>query len=309
MRCLRTIVIAEHESNEQTLRKAVMTISSDIEERLRTDIGNPRASSRGHVRDLAERFSGRMAHDDHRRIGFLPLFTHSGRHGIGTVIAAAAGTFVAGLLGAYGAAATLGKFANVFEVLVNFDSRWLTLALVLIVIALDNWTINVLNLYTGGLSLSNIVDRLGRFWTTLIVSILGIALSAAPGMVNGYTDYVGALGNAFGPIAGVLLVDYLVFKRSRIDVPALFDPGGLYWYWGGFNVLAIIWTILGFLLCTLFVPVAEMPVLVALIVTAIGYSAAVVLVRSRSPVLEQAMQPGKQHETIEELDLALANRR
>ncbi len=54
------------------------------------------------------------------------------------------------------------------------------LLLFLIVIALDNWTINVLNLYTGGLSLSNIFERLGRFWTTVIISALGIALSATP---------------------------------------------------------------------------------------------------------------------------------
>ena len=108
----------------------------------------------------------------------------------------------------------------------------------LVVIALDNWTINVLNLYTGGLSLSNMFERLGRFWTTLIISVLGIVLSAIPDVASGYTIYVGILGNVFSPIAGVLIADYLFVKKARIDLVALFEPNGPYWYWEGVNPVA-----------------------------------------------------------------------
>lgn len=82
---------------------------------------------------------------------------------VGTISAAAAGTIIAGFIGAYGAAATLGREANSFVVLANFGTTGLTLLLIFIVIGLDNWTINVLNLYTGGLSVSNMFERLGRF--------------------------------------------------------------------------------------------------------------------------------------------------
>ena len=64
------------------------------------------------------------------------------------------GAAFACILGAYGASATLGKVANVFDVVSGLTSGWLRLPAFLIVIGLDNWTINVLNLYTGGLSLS-----------------------------------------------------------------------------------------------------------------------------------------------------------
>ena len=111
------------------------------------------------------------------------------------------GCFAASL-GAYGAAATLGKTANVFEVASQLTTSWFILLLFLVVIALDNWTINVLNLYTGGLSLSNIFERLGRFWTTLVISLLVIFLSAVPDVATGYTTYVGILGNVFSPISG-----------------------------------------------------------------------------------------------------------
>ena len=46
----------------------------------------------------------------------------------------------------------------------------------------------MLNLYTGGLAMCNIITRLGRFWTTLIVSAVGVGLSLFPSLVNGYTN-------------------------------------------------------------------------------------------------------------------------
>jgi NCS1 nucleoside transporter family len=227
---------------------------------------------------------------------------------VGTLSAAALGTFAAGFIGAYGAAATLGQIPNTFQVLADISTGRLSLVLIFVVIALDNWTINVLNLYTGGLSLSNIFENIGRFWATLIVSALGVGLSAFPGIVHGYSHYVGVLGYAFAPIAAVLLVDYLLVKRTRIDIAALFERGGPYWYWGGFNLLAILWVLAGFLFCALFVPTGWVPTMVALLLTSIGYYVTVLLVVPRSHVLGEAARPGEQLETPEQLDEVLALR-
>ena len=109
----------------------------------------------------------------------------------GTLMGKVGGGAFAACLGAYGAAATLGKTANVFEVASGLTTSKFVLLLFLVVIALDNWTINVLNLYTGGLSLSNMFERLGRFWTTLIISVLGIVLSAIPDVASGDTTMSG----------------------------------------------------------------------------------------------------------------------
>jgi cytosine/uracil/thiamine/allantoin permease len=226
----------------------------------------------------------------------------------GTLLGKVGGGCFAACIGAYGAAATLGKTANVFEVASKLTTSWFVLLLFLIVIALDNWTINVLNLYTGGLSLSNIFERLGRFWTTLIISVLGIILSAIPDVASGYTTYVGILGNVFSPIAGVLIADYLLVKRMRIDLVALFEAKGPYWYWKGFNPIAVIWTALGFLAYMFVIPPESIRVLVTLLATGAGYWATMQLLSPYFTWLARASHPGEQREPVEDLDWELALR-
>jgi nucleobase:cation symporter-1, NCS1 family len=199
---------------------------------------------------------------------------------VGTTSAALGGSFFCALLGAYGAAATLGKVSNFFVVVTSVDSRPLMLLAVLIVIVLDNWTINVLNLYTGGLSVSNIFESVGRFWTTLAVGVASILLSAFPGLVSGYLQYTGALGNLFAPVAGILLADYLFIQKRRISLPALFERDGPYWYWHGFNVLAVAWTLLGFALYVT-TPVSWIQTLTTVLLTGTGYLATQRLVAER----------------------------
>jgi nucleobase:cation symporter-1, NCS1 family len=204
---------------------------------------------------------------------------------IGTLSASAIGTMISGSLGAYAAAATLGKIANPFVIIAGISTSWITLLLILVFIALDNWTINVLNLYTGGLSISNIFERLGRFWTTLIASVVGIALSAIPDVLNSYLTYATLLGNFFSPIAGVLVFDYLILKRTRLDVPALFTLDGRYRYWGGFNLVAVVWTVLGFLFYMFAVPATWIPTVVTIAFSGIGYTLTAMAVAGRSKIM------------------------
>ena len=210
---------------------------------------------------------------------------------IGTLSASAIGTMISGSLGAYAAAATLGKTANPFVIIAGISTSWLTLFLILVFIALDNWTINVLNLYTGGLSISNIFERLGRFWTTLIASVIGIALSAIPDVLNSYLTYATLLGNFFSPIAGILVFDYLILKRTWLDVPALFSLDGRYRYWGGFNLVAIVWTVLGFLFYMFAVPATWIPTVCTIAFTGIGYTLTAMAIAGRSPIMALGSAP------------------
>jgi nucleobase:cation symporter-1, NCS1 family len=226
----------------------------------------------------------------------------------GTLIGKVGGGGFAACLGAYGAAATSGKTANVFEVASGLTTSKFVLLLFLVVIALDNWTINVLNLYTGGLSLSNMFERLGRFWTTVIISLLGIVLSAVPDVASGYTTYVGMLGNVFSPIAGVLIGDYLFVKRGQIDLVALFEPNGPYWYWKGVNPVAVIWTALGFLAYMFVIPAEWIRVVITLVASGAGYWATMQLLLPRFVELARAAHMGEQREAVEDLDWELAMR-
>src|SRR5262245_33436569 len=111
----------------------------------------------------------------------------------GTFAASVFGALLSTALGAYGAAATLGKVTNPFVLTVQIETSWVAFLLVLVFLCVDDWTINVLNLYSGGLSLSNMFERLGRFWTTLIASVFGVALCGVPDVLN-FFRYVTLFG-------------------------------------------------------------------------------------------------------------------
>jgi nucleobase:cation symporter-1, NCS1 family len=188
----------------------------------------------------------------------------------GTMMAGGLATAFSVSLGAYGAAASLGRQPNPFSLAAALDPHWLTLLILLIVIALDESTINVMNLYTGGLSLSNLFEGPGRFWNTLFVGVVSIGLSALPVLLDRLIPLTTALGNLFAPLAGVLLFHYLFVEHMRIDVAALFDPKGIYHYWHGVNVTAVVWCLLGGGVYYL-LPTAALPAVIVPLITGGGY--------------------------------------
>ena len=48
-----------------------------------------------------------------------------------------------------------------------------------------------------------------------------------------------------GAIGGVLIADYFVVRKTRLDLPALYHADGPYWYRGGFNPVAFVALVLG----------------------------------------------------------------
>jgi nucleobase:cation symporter-1, NCS1 family len=188
---------------------------------------------------------------------------------VATFSAGTIGVLLSTALGAYGAAATLGNVPNPFVLAVDVEQSRLVLLALLVFLCVDAWTINVLNLYSAGLSISNMFERFGRFWTTLIAAVLGIALSAVPGVL-GYFRYVTMLGDVFAPVAGVLVFDYLFVSRLHIDVPALYDRKGR--YWAGFNRIAVAWTAIGFVMCVYLIPANLIPTLLTALIAGTGYA-------------------------------------
>ncbi|MEQ8765273.1 MAG: NCS1 family nucleobase:cation symporter-1 [Planctomycetota bacterium] len=50
-----------------------------------------------------------------------------------------------------------------------------------------------------------------------------------------------------GPIGGIVIVDYFLVRRTRIDLQGLYRRDGHFWYSGGFNVVALIALLAGVL--------------------------------------------------------------
>ena len=192
---------------------------------------------------------------------------------LGTLAAAFVGVVVTSMFGAYGAAATQGEVNNSFQVITDITSSGIILFLVLVVVVLDNWTINVLNLYTGGLAITNAFTRIGRFWATLIVSVGGVALSLFPERII----------NQFGQLA--------------IAVGVLFDRNGPYWYTWGFNLVAVLWILAGAGMYFL-IPQQFIPPLVTFVASGVGYYVTVRLVAPRSQSLAAGAKPGTQYDEI-----------
>jgi cytosine/uracil/thiamine/allantoin permease len=92
-----------------------------------------------------------------------------------------------------------------------------------------------------------------------------------------------------------------------IDVPALFDRTRSYWYWQGFNWIAIAWTALGFGIYTL-VPQSLIKDLTTTLIVVAGYTTTMKLVARRSAVVAAAARPGSDAPVdIENLDRRLVD--
>jgi len=156
---------------------------------------------------------------------------------IGLTASALSAAVVTTFVGGYAAAAT-GQ-TNPFVAVVDLTKSNALLVLLLAAIVVQGIAANITNVYTAGLSLVNAVPRLGRLWATIAVGAAAIGLSAFPDFVNHAQRWITHLGNVAAPLTGVVLADYLILKRQRIDVPALFDPDGRYRYLNGVNVVAL----------------------------------------------------------------------
>jgi NCS1 family nucleobase:cation symporter-1 len=96
---------------------------------------------------------------------------------------------------------------------------------------------------------ANAVPRLVSFKTGgLITGLIGIAMQPWRLLADpkGYIftwllGYSGGLGS----IAGVLIADYWIVRRRRLNLEDLYLPGGVYRYAGGWNVAAVVATLSG----------------------------------------------------------------
>jgi nucleobase:cation symporter-1, NCS1 family len=162
---------------------------------------------------------------------------------VGLMASALGSVALTTFVGGYAAVAT--GSTNPFIALVDLTSSTPLLALLLLAIVVQGIAVNINNVYTSGLSLVNTIPSLGRMRATLTVAAAAVALSAFPDFVNHAQRWITHLGNVAAPLTGVILADYVLVNRGRIDVAALFDPGGRYRYFNGVNVPAILAVAIG----------------------------------------------------------------
>jgi NCS1 family nucleobase:cation symporter-1 len=92
-----------------------------------------------------------------------------------------------------------------------------------------------INFRTGGLITSIVGFVIGAFWVSFISQV-------------GMFPFVNTLGAILAPVYGIMIVDYYVIKKQRLDVNQLFSSkkGGKYYYNDGWNQKAFVaWAIAG----------------------------------------------------------------
>ena len=149
------------------------------------------------------------------------------------VTSAVVTTFVGG----YAAVAT-GE-SNPFVAVAGLTTSDAVLVLVLVAIVVQSLAANVTNVYTAGLSLVNSAPTLGRLRASVLVAGAAIVLSGFPDFIDHAQKWIVHLGNVAAPLTGVILADYLLVRRRRVDVAALYEPHGRYRFLRGANVAAV----------------------------------------------------------------------
>jgi cytosine/uracil/thiamine/allantoin permease len=61
-----------------------------------------------------------------------------------------------------------------------------------------------------------------------------------------YENFLLFIGAMFIPLFGVVLTDYFILRRGKLEVRDIYEEGGLYWYRNGYNLAAIAAWVVGF---------------------------------------------------------------
>ena len=133
---------------------------------------------------------------------------------------------------------------NPVDLMARFDSVAVILFATAVIFAAQLTTNMAANVVSPSNDFSNLNPRLISYVTGgLITAVIGILMmpwklmSSAGAYI--FTWLVGYSG-LMGAIGGVMICDYWVLRRQRLDLAELFRPGGRYSYSDGFNWRAII---------------------------------------------------------------------
>jgi NCS1 family nucleobase:cation symporter-1 len=136
----------------------------------------------------------------------------------------------------------IGKFDNIFVVLFG-----------VLTVLVATLAVNVAaNVVSPSYDFANVFPKvINRRVGGILTGIIGIVimpwklLESADTYIFVWLDFYGGL---FGAVAGVMIADYWVIKRRRIDVSELYRRGGRYWYTGGWNWRAMVATVVGMII-------------------------------------------------------------
>lgn len=114
----------------------------------------------------------------------------------------------------------------------------------LIIVIFATVTTNLINIYSGAVSVVNIMPKLDMKKIIIAVGATSIIVSLIPLIVGSFIDafmyflenYIGLI---FPPVMAIMVVDYYLIRKGKYEVQRFDEKEGPYWYSGGFNWYAI----------------------------------------------------------------------
>jgi NCS1 family nucleobase:cation symporter-1 len=125
-------------------------------------------------------------------------------------------------------------------------------AIALLFVIAANFGTALAGLYASAVGLKQVpgVNRLS-WQMTLLLGLAPVAFVSVflPDLFfNSFGNFLAFIGVFFSPLCAIQIVDYLILRRQKIDIRAVYDgaPGTSYYYWAGFNPAAILAMVAGF---------------------------------------------------------------
>ena len=115
----------------------------------------------------------------------------------------------------------------------------------LIMVVFSTITSNFPDLYSATCSMMNLSKKTNPklfMWIVAIFTIL-VALVFPMGQYQNYLLFIGAM---FIPLFGVVLTDYFIMRKRKLQIEDIDKKGGVYWYTNGANIIAVISWGIGF---------------------------------------------------------------
>ncbi|ALC92632.1 allantoin permease [Bacillus sp. FJAT-18017] len=141
---------------------------------------------------------------------------------------------------------------NVLDVVARFDSAF-AIAISVLTLCLTTLSVNVTgNIVPAGYQLASLFPKKLTFRSgAILAAIIGILVMPWKLMENSTSifTFLNIVGGILAPVTGVMLAQYFIISNTNIDLHELYAKKGKYNYKNGFNVNAIITTVIAGILC------------------------------------------------------------
>ncbi|HJO94684.1 MAG TPA: putative hydroxymethylpyrimidine transporter CytX [Victivallales bacterium] len=108
-------------------------------------------------------------------------------------------------------------------------------------------TSNFPDLYSATCSMKSMSNKINDKLLMTVFAVL-IILIALIFPMDQYENYLFIIGAMFIPLFGVVLTDYFIIRKRKLNINNIDKKNGEYWYSKGYNLIAIISWLIGFCL-------------------------------------------------------------